>query len=166
MQLSGIGYFSKTHGIKGHLILREDQTLFTEGLKTFFIETSTGKAPYFVTELRDTIQGLMVKLEEVDSVETAKKLVGKPVFVETKFVDVKEESDDWKGFELIDKEHGSLGIVTGSSTNGSQDLLSFEYRGREVILPLAEEFIEKIDEATKKIWFNAPDGLIDIYLEE
>jgi len=33
-------------------------------------------------------------------------------------------------------------------------------------LPLADEFIEKIDENAKKIWFNAPEGLIDIYLEE
>ena len=46
-----------------------------------------------------------------------------------------------------------------------QDLVSLQYNGKEVILPIVPEFIEKIDEAAKLIYYKAPEGLIEIYLE-
>lgn len=166
MDLSPIGYFSKTHGVKGHLILKEEASFITEGLKALFMESATGKAPYFISEMRETNTGTIVKLEDVDAVEKAKTLLGKPVFIDSKFVEEEEEGSDWVGFELIDNKLGVLGPIKAVSTNGSQELVSVEYKGREVILPLVEEFIEKIDEELKKIWVTAPDGLIDLYLND
>jgi 16S rRNA processing protein RimM len=40
------------------------------------------------------------------------------------------------------------------------------YKEKEIILPLVEDFIEKIDENEKKLFFNAPEGLIDVYLDD
>ena len=51
MDLSVIGYFSKTHGVKGQLIIKADKEFFSEDVKAIFIETSSGLAPYFVKEL-------------------------------------------------------------------------------------------------------------------
>jgi hypothetical protein len=31
---------------------------------------------------------------------------------------------------------------------------------------MVDDFVEKIDEAEKKIFFNAPQGLIDLYIAE
>ena len=38
MEFSSIGFFTKTHGVKGHLILREEADFEVEGLTAFFIE--------------------------------------------------------------------------------------------------------------------------------
>ncbi|MDI1355093.1 MAG: hypothetical protein PSX36_09250 [bacterium] len=166
MDLLPIGYFSKTHGVKGHLILKDEASFSTEGLNALFIESATGKAPYFISEMRDTNTGLIVKLEDVDVVEKAKTLLGKKVFIDSNFVEEEEESSDWLGFELIDSKLGSLGAIKAVSSNGSQDLISVDYKGKEVILPLVDEFIIKMDEDTKKIWLRVPDGLIDLYLND
>ena len=44
--------------------------------------------------------------------------------------------------------------------------MSIPFRGKEVILPLVEDFVQRIDEKEKKLYYNAPEGLIDLYLEE
>jgi 16S rRNA processing protein RimM len=166
MEFSSIGYFTKTHGVKGQLILRDEEDFETQGLTAFFLDADGGKAPYFIEELTDAAQGLIVKLEEVDSIEQAKTFIKKTVYIESRFILEKEEEDSYIGFEVIDEQLGSLGLVTGTSDNGQQDLLSLSYKGKEVILPLAEELVLRIDEAAKIIWYRAPEGLIAIYLED
>jgi 16S rRNA processing protein RimM len=165
MDLSVIGYFSKTHGVKGQLIIKTDKEFFSEEVKAIFIETSTGLAPYFVKELSPNNSGYIIELEDIDAIEKAKLLIGKKVHINTDLIDEQEEDFNWMGFEVIDKKHGLLGTVFNVSDNGHQVLLSVKYKEKEVILPLVEDFIEKIDENKKKLFFDAPEGLIDVYLD-
>jgi 16S rRNA processing protein RimM len=165
MDLIEIGYFSKTHGIKGHLILKAEKDFDFEDVNACFIDVAGGRAPYFISELKENERGFIVLLEEVDKIEKAKLLVSKKVFIDSKFVPEQEEVDDWVGFELIDKSFGSLGKIIEVNDNGHQILVSISYKDKEVILPLVEDFIENIDELEKKIKFNAPEGLIELYLD-
>ncbi len=66
----------------------------------------------------------------------------------------------------MDAQFGSLGNILEVTDNGSQELFVLNYKGREVLLPFVEDFVERVDEEAKKIFFNAPEGLIDLYLEE
>lgn len=166
MDLTQVGYFSKTHGVKGHLILKIDKPFSEDELKAVFIESPTGKAPYFISEIKSANNGLILCLEEITAVEKAKTLIGKAVFIDSNLIEEEEEEFNWIGFELIDKHHGSLGNITGTSDTGQQVVLSIEHNGKEILLPLVEDFIEKIDEGGKKLYFNAPEGLIDVYLAD
>lgn len=163
MELTEIGYFSKTHGVKGQLILKTERDFDPEAVKAVFIESPTGKAPYFISEIKESNNGLIVNLEDVLAIEKAKLLLGKKVFIDAALVE-EEEVSEWLGFEVIDKQYGSLGIITSSSDNGSQQLINLLFKGKEIILPLVDDFIESIDETAKKLYFNAPEGLIDVYL--
>lgn len=165
MEFSSIGFFTKTHGVKGHLILREEADFEVEGLTAFFIEADGSKAPYFIEEMNDAAQGLIVKLEEVDTVEAARAFLKKTVYVDSRFIIETEEEGSYLDYEVIDERLGSLGKVSGTSDNGQQDLLSLTYQNHEIILPLADELILRIDDAAKIIWYKAPEGLIEIYLE-
>lgn len=165
MDLSVIGYFSKTHGVKGQLIIKADKDFIIEEVKAIFIETSTGLAPYFVKEFSQNNTGFIIELEDVDAIEKAKLLIGKKVHINSDLINEEEEEFDWLGFEVIDEKYGSLGTVFNVSDNGFQVLLSIMYKEKEIILPLVDDFIEKIDENEKKLFFNAPEGLIDVYLD-
>lgn len=166
MNLAEIGYFSKTQGIKGHLILRTESEFYFEDLNAFFIESGGSKAPYFISEIKETNNGIVVLLEEIDSIEKAKQLIGKKVFIDSEFLGEETNEDDWIGFELIDEKLGSLGTIVEMNDTGYQVLVSIIYKDKEVILPLVDEFIERVDEPAKKIYFKSPEGLIDIYLDE
>jgi 16S rRNA processing protein RimM len=166
MNLAPIGYFSKTHGLKGHLVLKADRDFFADRLQALFIEVAGAKAPYFISELKQSGGNTIIALEELDTVEKAKKLIGKTVFIDESLIEAEEEEANWVGFELVDKKYGPLGKITEVTDNGQQVLLSIDHKGKEVILPLVEEFIERVDEEAKKLYFNAPEGLIDLYLDE
>lgn len=166
MDLVEIGYFVKTHGVKGHLILKSEADFYIDEVNACFIEQGGSKAPYFISEIKESNQGIIVLLEDISAIEKAKALIGKKVFFDSKFVEENTFNEDWLGFELIDKHFGSLGSILAMSDNGSQVLVSINYNGKEVILPMVEDFIENLDEAGKKIHYNAPEGLIQLYLDE
>ncbi len=165
MTLAQLGYFSRTHGTKGQLILKLSADFESDDVKALFIEVGGSKAPYFIQDIKNLGADLIVLLEDVDTIEKAKILLNKTVWIDSQYV-MEEAEDDWIGFELIDKQHGSLGKVLSVSDNGSQVLWHFNIKGKEVILPMVEDFIESMDEREKKILYNAPEGLIDVYLEE
>lgn len=165
MDLKEIGYFSKTHGVKGHLILKSEAEFYFEEINAVFLETSGSKAPYFISEIKESNTGLIVLLEEVNAIEKAKLLIGKKVFIDSQFISEENPEEDYVGFELIDAHYGSLGQILEVNDSGPQVLVSILYKEKEIILPLVEAFIESIDTAKKKIQFNAPEGLIKLYLE-
>ena len=47
----------------------------------------------------------------------------------------------------------------------ASDVFIVIYKEKEIILPITDDFIEEINETTKIIKYNAPEGLIDLYLE-
>jgi len=165
MNLVEIGYFSKTHGIKGHLILKTELDFDLENLNAFFIESAGSKAPYFISEINENERGFIVLMEEVTEINKAKLLIGKKVFIDSKYIIEQTQNINWVGYELIDKHFGSLGKITEVNDNGVQLLVSITYKDKEIILPLVEDFIENVDEAAEQIYFNAPEGLIDLYLD-
>ncbi len=163
MQLVKAGYFSKTHGLKGELLLKEQEGHLDFETKVVFIDLPSGRAPYFVSSMREFKSGVLVHLEEVDTVEKARVLIGKPVYCEDQYFFLEEELD-YNGYELIDSKYGSLGPVLLTDDNGVQILLTVNVAEKEVIIPLVDDFIQSIDENNKIIRINAPEGLIDMYL--
>ena len=164
MELAYIGYFSKTHGVKGQLILRVENNFFVDDVKAFFVESTTGKAPYFISDIKENKSGFIVSLESLEVVEKARLLTGKKVYIDSQFLDEEEADFEWRSYELVDKHHGSLGLISDVTDNGAQVLITINYKGKEIILPLVEDFIQEIDEKGKRLFFNAPEGLIDVYL--
>ena len=166
MKLVFAGYFGKTHGLKGHLIFKTDNVLGIEKIKALFVEVAGNKVPYFINDVKESNNGFIVGLEEIDSVEKARQMVGKTVFADERFVEQEDPESGWLGFELIDKHYGSLGKIEDVSDNGQQLLVTVKYKGKEIILPLVDDFIEKVDEKKKTIFFVAPEGLIQLFIDE
>jgi len=164
MELTQIGYFSKTQGTKGELTLKYTVDFFVEEVKAIFIDTATGKAPYFVKEIKQNNASLIVGLEDIDSIEKAKSFVGKTVFVNSDLIDSSVEEANWIDFEVIDHIHGNLGKIVEVTDNGQQIIVTINYKTKQIMLPLVEELIEKIEEQKKQIFYKSPDGLIDIYI--
>lgn len=137
--------------------MREEATVL-------FVDVNGGRAPYFISNLKMAGQNLIVGLEGIDTVEQARALTGKAVFAEPKYLEADDQGHDWLGFELVDRTHGTLGKVEDVSDNGQQLIVTLKYKGRELLLPLVEAFVERVDEAGRVIHYNAPEGLIDLYL--
>jgi 16S rRNA processing protein RimM len=165
-----IGKIVATHGLNGSMILthivgsskwlKKDQTLMVEMQKGSFI-------PYFVSQVKATNdEEYVINVEDVDKVESAKRLVTKHVYVDEAVLSgyEKEAPLMWIGFTVKDKHKGNLGPIEDVMQTGSQWLAKLTYKDAEVLIPLIEQTIEQIDVKAKVIKTDLPEGLLDIYL--
>ena len=167
MQLAPIGYISKTHGLKGHCVLRMNEDLFLdeENITAIFLDLNGASAPYFIEDLTWNNNGYILKLETIDTIDLAKKLIGKTCSVETRFIEEDQNPDkQYIGYTLIDDKHGELGPVEDIIENSANVLIKLTYQGKEILLPFVDELIFEIDESAKTIRYRAPAGLIDMFL--
>lgn len=168
METKDIGYISKTHGLKGHVILRvhEDLEINTEEVKSLFLELNASQVPYFVEECRPNNVGYIVKLEGINAVEDSKKMIGKKVFSLLDFIIENENPlHDFIGYAIIDAIHGNIGTITSIDDKTNNVVAQILHpNGKEIMLPFNDDLIEEIDNDTQTITFNAPEGLIDMYL--
>ncbi len=166
-----IGKLATTHGLDGKLVLRhslEDKGIWSK-LPHIFVEVQRESyIPYFIEE-RKVIAAdeVLVKLDEIDSVEQARTLSGKSVYLEEAvFAQLKPKaiSGTMVGFMISDKTSGLLGKIEDIFETPGQVLASLQYKGKEVLVPLVEATIVKVDGATKTIHVDLPEGLLDVYL--
>ena len=168
MNTQEIGYISKTHGLKGHVILRLNELVnIDENIKSIFLELNGSQVPYFIEECRPNNAGYILKLETIDVVETSKKLIGKKAFALSDFILEEEESlNEFIGYTIIDSKLGNVGIISDVDEKTDNVIIKVMHpSGKEIILPFNNDFIIEIDDDLKTIEFNAPEGLIEMYLQ-
>ncbi len=67
-----------------------------------------------------------------------------------------------EGFLLVDKTAGEVGRIDEVLDMPQQEMAFLQYRNREVLIPLNEQFITAIDERAKKVFTDLPEGLLDV----
>lgn len=165
-----IGKIVATFGIKGELVLThhlgDDATL--DGVTAVFIEEVTGKfIPYFLVSAKPrNEEEMLVVLEGYDTPEKAKKFVKKKVWLLE--ADVKKSASNSApisllGFSMYEKKK-LLGKVIEVIEQPTQLLLSILINDKEVLVPINESTLVKIDHKNQKIFVALPEGLLDIYL--
>ena len=169
MNTEEIGYISKTHGLKGHVILRLNElvNIDEENIKSIFLELSGSQVPYFVEECRPNNTGYILKLETINHVDTSKKLIGKKAFALTDFILQADDSvTEFIGYTIIDSRLGNIGIISDIDEKTDNVIIKVVHpTGAEIILPFNDDFIIEIDDDLKTIEFNAPEGLVEMYLK-
>jgi 16S rRNA processing protein RimM len=68
------------------------------------------------------------------------------------------------GFTLQDKVHGNIGTVVSVNDSASQALFEAQKDGKNLMIPINDEIITKIDRPNKTIFVTTPEGLVDLYL--
>jgi len=168
MQTQEIGYISKTHGLKGHVILRLNEDIFIdhEKITAVFLEINGSQVPYFIQECNPNNTGFIVKLDTIDHVDASKKLIGKKAFCLKDFIVENENSLGYfVGYAVIDSVHGDIGTIIDVNDKTENVVITIAHpSGAEIILPFNDDLINEIDDDLKTVDLNAPEGLIDMYL--
>ncbi|MGE0568272.1 MAG: ribosome maturation factor RimM [Bacteroidia bacterium] len=165
METVEIGYFSKTQGLKGALNLVVKVDFDIESCEVLFVDTSSGNQPMFIKEFRESKNGFVILLEDVNNIDEAQVFTSRKVYVKDDLV-FKNEADDWLGFRLIDENYGEVGVIKNIEYSPAGDLIVLEVNEKEVLLPLNDNMVKKVDTNGRLIQYCAPDGLIEMYLKD
>lgn len=166
MELIKIGKVLKTHGYKGHLKVFIDEFYMHdfEEINAIFIN----QLPYFIQskDINSDAQAILL-LEDIDSKEKAQKIQGKEIFAKeddlTEILDG-NEYDEMIGFDILDEKVGNIGKIEKIIEMPFQFLAQVLKENKEILIPLHEDLIKKIDTKKKTVEINLPDGFLDIYL--
>ena len=165
-----VGYVQKPHGINGELIIRFQEEYYEtiEEYPAIFLEMDNLLVPFFVVEegLRfKSSESVIARLQWIDTDAKAKSLCGFSVFVNQD--DVIEFEDEMSphalvGFQLVGEDMGPIGEILEVHDYAGNLLLSVDYQGKEVLVPLNEELIVRIDEEVRIIELRIAHGLFDL----
>ncbi|MBS1760852.1 MAG: 16S rRNA processing protein RimM [Bacteroidetes bacterium] len=166
-----IGKMVAAHGLAGELLLKHELGKKTslKGLTALFVEDKKNSfLPWFIesTKIKSPDE-LYIKLEDINTRETAQKLVSKKIWLKKadykKFA-AKTTPSNILGYTIIDHDK-MLGEILEIIEQPHQLLCRLEIQGKEVLIPLHEESLQKIDHQKKIVKVTLPEGLLDIYLQ-
>lgn len=165
-----IGKLVAVHGLKGELLLKHELGKKTslKGLQAIFIEEKKSSfLPYFIesTKIKSEDE-VYIKLENIDSREAAIQLSAKKVWLpeaDLKRFAAKNGPASMLGYSIIHNDE-SLGEILELIEQPHQLLCRLEIEGKEVLIPLHEQTLKKIDHKKKEVFVELPDGLLDVYL--
>lgn len=167
-----LGHISKLHGLSGEVTAFFDVDFPEEyeELESVFVEINNKLVPFFIESLDITPKKIILKFEDIDSVEAAERLLSKELYLPLSALPELSGKAFYYheiiGFTVIDAHFGEVGPVKEVFNRSSQDLIACEHKGKEVLLPVSEELIEKIDRENGTLHTIMPEGLIELYLEE
>ncbi len=165
-----LGKIIKKYGYKGEVIIKldTDEPELYKKLESAFIEFNGMLVPFFFKRcLQQHNTNLRVTFENA-SLEQIEQLIGAEVFLPLDFLPELTEDQFYYheviGFKIVDEKHGTVGTIKRVNDQGPQPLFEIEKGEKEILIPIHNHFIKKVDKPQKTIQVTTPDGLLDLYL--
>lgn len=167
MGLIAYGKITKAHGLSGGLKLLPFSRL-PENLNSitriFIYSPGNRPEPFTLEECRFEKGSAVIRLEGIDSIEEAEKLIGRDVYIEKS--DLPELGEgEFYWFELIGLDvytegGGYAGKVESLIDRALQSVLVVRDGEKEVLIPLSEPIIKEINLSESRIIISPVEGLL------
>lgn len=175
-ELIEIGKFRKIHGLKGELNatfefeeLIED---YIDGDNPLVVDIDGIYVPFYAETLRPKgATSFLVKLDGLDSGEEAQAMVNKEIYaLRDKITPEGEElllQDELVGFRVVDTEFGEIGVIEDIDDSTANELILVKTPSDEIIyIPLADDFIQSVDEEERVVTVAIPEALLNLNSKE
>ena len=166
-----VGKIVKTHGLKGEVTLRIDNEQFDdiEELNYFLLDVNEQLIPYFIEDIAYHSNKAFVLFQDLKTLEAANQFVGKSAYLPLDLLPEKEGNDFYShevvGYLVVDEEKGEIGNVNEIIEYPTQSIIQIINDGKEILIPIHDDILKDVNRDEKKIYIKAPNGLIDMYLE-
>lgn len=164
------GKIIKPHGVKNKFqaILNTNKSEHFENIEIIFVEIDKTLIPYFINNIQISGKQAIIELLDVDFDTITNLLVGLSIFLPNELLPKLPENEfhshEVEGFTVHDKEKGNIGIIEEVLDMEYQEIFKINFNDKEILIPVVEDIVKKIDRKNRRIDIEAPDGLIDIYL--
>ena len=166
-----LGKILKTHGNKGQVIvqLEVDEAENYIDLESVYLDLHGERIPFFIAglELKHNRKAL-ISFQDFDTIEDAESLAGLEMYLPITGLPPLNDNQFYYheiiGYRVTDQTHGDIGIIEDVLDLPHQALFQIRFGEKEILIPVVDEIILKVDKRQKLLLIRAPDGLIEIYL--
>jgi 16S rRNA processing protein RimM len=166
-----LGKIAKKFSFKGEVLiyLDTDEPELYENLESMFVECGKHLIPFFIeNSALHKNDFLRVRFEDVKDEEEADAILGNHIYLPLKMLPKlsgnKFYFHEVIGFEVEDKRLGIIGEIRSINDSSAQPLFEVLNGDVEILIPMIDHFLLKIDRANKKVLMDLPEGLIEMYL--
>lgn len=160
-----IGVISCVHGYDGAVVLRT--YVDVKELPEFvFIDMDSTFIPFKVNKVTSKGDNFIINFDDISDRAEAAEIIKHKVFIPednaSEFVEMKE-SVKIKGFKIIDKNLGVIGIVEDVEAYPAQDCIVAKKdisEKKTFLIPFVDEIVLHIDFEKKIVETNVPVGLV------
>lgn len=167
-----LGRITKVHGLKGEVqvLLDVDDPFEYEDLDAVLLERDGELVPYFIEAINVQSNRVIVKFEEIGTIEQATPLVNAKLWLSLENLPELQGDQFYYheivGYRVVDERAGELGGIQEIATMPTQDLIVLEHQGKEVLIPITDDIIGTLDRETRTLHVHLPEGLLEVYLSE
>ncbi|MDR2906384.1 MAG: ribosome maturation factor RimM [Bacteroidales bacterium] len=165
-----LGHITKPFGYKGEvdIFLDVDEPQHYAKLDAVFVELKGQLIPYFIEHIRLKDNHAVVQFQDM-VYEFVPSLIGAKLYLPMaalpKLSGNKFYFHEVIGFLMNDVNHGELGVLENIMDNGPQPIFQIKHSsGKEILIPVIDDFIVEVNRENRSITTNAPEGLIEFYL--
>lgn len=164
-QFFKIGHISRVHGNDGKVYVKldVDEPQQYEELESVFLELENKPVPFFIEYIRQTPNGPLVKFEDIEDRDEAMIYIGAslllPLDLLPKLSDGKFYFHELIGAQLVDRNEGALGFIQLIYDQTSQLLLGVEKNGKEILIPMVDDFEPYFLREENILEMSLPQGL-------
>jgi 16S rRNA processing protein RimM len=166
-----LGKIAKKFSFKGEVLayLDTDEPQLYQNLESVFVELNKTLVPFFIeSSSLHKEKFLRVRFEDIQTEEDADEIMGSEIYLPISMLPKLEGTQFYFheviGFEVIDTKRGNIGKIAAINDSGAQPLFEIDREGKEVFIPMIDQFIKKVDRDHKSIEVETPKGLIELYL--
>ena len=164
-----IGQLERPHGVRGGITFRFVDDVF-DRVETdhLLIELDGILVPFFIEEYRfKSNEVALLKFEDIDTQMQAREISGCDVFFQRARSGDDVDHLSWSeivGYKILDAQtYKPVGVVKGVDDSTINVLFEVAANdGREILIPADASLITKVDNNTRVIAMNIPQGLLDL----
>ncbi len=167
-----LGYVAKLHGFKGEVSLFLDVTNPEDyyNIDNVFIDINNQLTPFFIESFKlKNHPFAAVKFEGINSEMDAKIILRKNLYLPSSILKKLEGNNFYDhevvGYKVIDEQYGEVGVLESIIDLSVNPLIQVMNGTKEVLIPLLDDLVKKVDRDNKILHINAPSGLISLYLD-
>ena len=163
-----IGKLTGTHALKGELkmVYWCDDPDFLVDLDLFFLDEA-GKENLAVERARFHKNFLIIKIKDVDDIDTAQKYINKVLYIDKEKIKLNDGEYlqcDLIGLTVLDVDSNeNYGKIFKITQTGANDVYYIKNNdGRECLIPAIKDVIKKVDLENNLMYIKPLNGLFDL----
>ena len=165
-----VGVVRKSYGYRGDVKLGVDDIFEEDVLASefLFLDIDGFRVPFRVVD-RDAPRDLVVRFKDVDDTDETANVINRDIFLLVE--DIEYAKDELKemnqrhvliGYRIHDQTSNSNFLIADLQEFPQQIMAVVDNQGKELLIPLNDEFIEHINEEEQVVHMNLPEGLLDL----
>ena len=166
-----LGRIVRKHSFKGEVVIKldTDEPELYQEMESVYVDFGNNLVPFFI-EKSSLHKGnqLRVRFEDVNSEADADAILKSDIYLPLTLLPAlsgdKFYFHEVIGYKVIDIFFGEVGTIVRIINTAAQPLFEIDNNGKEVFIPMIDNFIKKVDKVNKVIQVETPVGLIDLYL--